>query len=294
MVDPILASAPVLVLLLVIELLIVQHRRHESNKHLEKKDTATSLTIGLANQATSLLKVGSGAAALLGAASSTPFHLPSGGVWTWILALVLTDLAYYGAHRAQHRIRILWANHSIHHSSEHFNTSTAFRLPPLFFLTIFNKTAYIPLALLGIPPWMILTAEAIILIYQFPIHTEQIEKLWRPIEFVFNTPSHHRVHHGSNNNYLDKNYGGILIIWDRMFNSYAHEGETVKFGLTKKVNTYNPLKVIIHELSAIATDIRKAPRWRDRLGYAFAAPGWTPASGMLGRTVDPDLADTPS
>ncbi|MDV6277928.1 sterol desaturase family protein [Rhodococcus erythropolis] len=279
MVDPILTVAPALVLLLVVELLVIRHRHQgSSNKSLDKKDISTSLAIGLVNQATSVLKVGSGAAALLVAASITPFHLPSGNIGIWILTLILADLAYYGAHRAQHRIRILWANHSIHHSSQHFNTSAGFRLPPLFFLTILNKAVYIPLALIGIPPPMILTAELIILLYQFPIHTEQIRMLWRPIEFVFNTPSHHRVHHGSNKKYLDKNYGGIFIIWDRLFNSYAHEDEVAQFGLTKNVDTYNPIKVVLHELSAIAADVRGTPRWRDRLGYAFAPPGWAPTA----------------
>ena len=123
---------------------------------------------------------------------------------------------------------------------------------------------------------MILLQQSISLIYQFFLHTERVDRLWRPIEFVFNTPSHHRVHHGSNNVYLDRNYGGILIIWDRLFGTFQPEGERVVYGLTKNIDTYNPLRVAFHEYTATWHDIRTATRWRDRAGYAFGPPGWAP------------------
>ena len=133
-------------------------------------------------------------------------------------------------------------------------------------------------ALAGVPVF------SINLIYQFWIHTERIDKLWRPIEFIFNTPSHHRVHHGMDQQYLDRNYGGIFIIWDRLFGSFQAETTRPHYGLTKQVDTYNIWKLQTCEYVAIARDVRRATRWRDRLGYIFGPPGWVPA----GRRVDVD------
>jgi sterol desaturase/sphingolipid hydroxylase (fatty acid hydroxylase superfamily) len=113
------------------------------------------------------------------------------------------------------------------------------------------------------------------LLYQFPIHTQRIGTLWRPVEFVFNTPAHHRVHHGSNRPYLDRNYGGILIIWDRLFGSFAAQTEPIRYGLTHPIGTDNPLRVNYHEFAALLRDVRHAHSWRGRLGYVFGPPGWT-------------------
>jgi sterol desaturase/sphingolipid hydroxylase (fatty acid hydroxylase superfamily) len=132
--------------------------------------------------------------------------------------------------------------------------------------------------LVGFPPWMILLAQAWSLIYQFGIHTERIGRLWRPIEYVFNTPSHHRVHHGSNEQYLDKNYGGILIIWDRLFGTFTGEDERVQYGLTTDIETYNPVRVAFHEYIDLWRDIRHAKAWRTKVGLAFHGPGWRPPS----------------
>jgi sterol desaturase/sphingolipid hydroxylase (fatty acid hydroxylase superfamily) len=139
-----------------------------------------------------------------------------------------------------------------------------------------------PLALLGFKPWMIFTQQAVSLMYQFWIHTERIGKLPRPIELVFNTPSHHRVHHGANDVYLDRNYGGILIIWDRIFGTFQGEEERVRYGLTKNINTFNPARVAFHEYAAILRDVRGATRWRDRLGYMFGGPAWKPEDSGRG------------
>ncbi len=125
---------------------------------------------------------------------------------------------------------------------------------------------------------MVFASFSINLIYQFWIHTERIGKLWRPIEFIFNTPSHHRVHHGMDQQYLDKNYGGIFILWDRLFGSFKAETVRPNYGLTKQVDTYNIWKLQTHEYVAIARDVRRATRWRDRFGYTFGPPGWEPAA----------------
>ncbi|MUM35450.1 sterol desaturase family protein, partial [Mycolicibacterium sp. CBMA 361] len=124
--------------------------------------------------------------------------------------------------------------------------------------------------------WMILLQQSVSLLYQFFIHTERVGKLWRPIEFVMNTPSHHRVHHGSNDQYLDTNYGGILIIWDRLFGSFEPEGERVVYGLTKNIKTFNPMRVATHEYAGIWRDVRAAGSWRARWGHTFRGPGWSP------------------
>jgi len=135
--------------------------------------------------------------------------------------------------------------------------------------------------LIGFAPWMVLLAQAWSLIYQFWIHTERIGKLWRPIEFIFNTPSHHRVHHGMDQQYLDRNYGGILILWDRLFGSFCAENTRPHYGLTKQVDTFNIWKLQTGEYVAIARDVRHARRWRDRLGYILGPPGWAPAEPKL-------------
>lgn len=212
------------------------------------------------------------------AGALAPVALPASQWWVWVVALIGADLAYYAKHRMAHRIRLFWAGHSVHHSSQHFNLSTALRLPWLIPGSFLASVVYVPLALIGIPVWMIFLSQAIVLLYQFPVHTERVDRLPRPIEFVFNTPSHHRVHHGANNPYLDKNYGGILIVWDRLFGSYAEEIEPVRFGLTKNIDTFNPIKVNYHEFVAMVGDVWRAKTWRGRIGYLCNPPGWSEAS----------------
>ena len=136
---------------------------------------------------------------------------------------------------------------------------------------------WLPLAALGLPPWMIFLQQSVSLIYQFFLHTERVDRLPRPVEWVFNTPSHHRVHHGSNSAYLDRNYAGILIVWDRLFGTFEPERDRVVYGLTKYIQTFNPVRVAFHEYAAIWRDVRSAKRWRDRLGYLLRRPGWAPA-----------------
>jgi sterol desaturase/sphingolipid hydroxylase (fatty acid hydroxylase superfamily) len=209
------------------------------------------------------------------AAMLAPISLSASDWWVWVLAIVGADLGYYAQHRMQHRVRLFWAAHSVHHSSQHFNMSTAVRLPWLIPGRFLTSVVYIPLALVGVPVWMIFLSQAIVLLFQYPLHTERIGKLHPAIEFIFNTPSHHRVHHGSNNPYLDKNYAGILIIWDRLFGSYADEVEQVRYGLTHNIDTYNPIKVNFHEFALMVRDVWRAKTWRGRVGYLLQPPGWT-------------------
>nr|WP_212763562.1 sterol desaturase family protein [Gordonia araii] len=240
-----------------------------------RRDTRTSLLMGLGNVIINLGWKLVVVAVLAGAYLVAPIHLSATNPLTWVVLFFADDLAYYWYHRTHHTIRVLWASHVVHHSSTFYNLSTALRQP----WTPFSSLPYwIPLALIGIPPWMILLQQSVSLVYQFFLHTERVGKLWRPIEFLMNTPSHHRVHHGSNDAYLDRNYGGILIVWDRLFGTFEPEGERVDYGLTKNIETHNPLKVATHEFGAIIRDVRSAATWRHRWGYIVKGPGWSPAA----------------
>jgi sterol desaturase/sphingolipid hydroxylase (fatty acid hydroxylase superfamily) len=181
------------------------------------------------------------------------------------------DFIYYWNHRFMHETRWLWAIHVVHHSSEHYNLSTALRQPVLDVAGMF--VPYGLLSLAGFRPSTIETARGVNLLYQYWIHTEAIGKLG-PVEEVLNTASHHRVHHGSNRQYLDKNHGSILIIWDRLFGTFEREDEPVRYGLTKNIETYNPLEIATHEHKDILRDVAAATTWKDRLSFVFRGPGW--------------------
>jgi len=189
----------------------------------------------------------------------------------WPLALVGWDFIYYWNHRFQHESRFLWAIHVVHHSSEHYNLSTALRQPVAESLGMFVPTGL--LALLGVPPKMIEDSRAINLIYQFWVHTDLVPKLGA-FEKVFNTPSHHRAHHGANRQYLDRNHAGILIVWDKLFGTFEEEDEPVVYGLTKNIHTFNPVKIALHEHADIAEDVMRSDNWPDRISYVVRGPGW--------------------
>jgi sterol desaturase/sphingolipid hydroxylase (fatty acid hydroxylase superfamily) len=181
------------------------------------------------------------------------------------------DFLYYWNHRFMHESRYMWAIHVVHHSSEHYNLSTALRQPVADALGTF--VPYSLLALAGIHPTLIAQARGINLLYQYWIHTDVIRSLG-PLEEVLNTPSHHRVHHGSNPQYLDRNHGSILIVWDRLFGTFAREDEPVVYGLTKNIGTFNPLRVATHEHADMLADVARSRSWRERLSYVVRGPGW--------------------
>jgi sterol desaturase/sphingolipid hydroxylase (fatty acid hydroxylase superfamily) len=266
-------AIPFFVLLLVVEALSFRHYEGELAGY-EGRDTRTSLTMGLGNVTINVawkLVVVAIYAALY---ELTPLRMDPHHPLTWVALFLADDLAYYWFHRVSHESRVFWASHVVHHSSTHYNLSTALRQTwvPMTYLPF-----WLPLLLLGFPPWMVLLAQAWSLIYQFGLHTERIGRLPRPIEAIFNTPSHHRVHHGSNEVYLDRNYGGILIVWDRLFGSFEPEGERVRYGLTTNIGTFRPLRVAFGEYAALWHDIRVAHGVRTKLALAFRGPGWRPA-----------------
>ena len=192
-----------------------------------------------------------------------------------VTAMVLWDFLYYWEHRWMHEVRLLWAHHVTHHSSERYNLSTALRQPCSPFLVWW---VFWPISLLGYDSATIRKAGQLNLLYQYWIHTETIDRLPPAAEAVLNTASHHRVHHGANEQYLDKNYGGILIVWDKLFGTFEPEVRRIKYGLTKNIHTYNPLRIGYHEFAAIARDVRRSHGWRNRVGYVFRRPGWTPTT----------------
>ncbi len=193
--------------------------------------------------------------------------------WSWALALVAADFTYYWMHRFEHQIRILWAYHSVHHSSPEYNLTTAMRLA--WVEALFEWVFLIPMLLIGFDLVQTIIAFLSVVSYQTWIHTEKINRLgW--LDRIFNTPSVHRVHHGTNAQYIDKNYGGILIIWDRLFGTFEPEGEKVVYGITTPLGTSNPLTINFHEYGQIFKDAWQAKSLRNALGHLFKRPGWQP------------------
>jgi sterol desaturase/sphingolipid hydroxylase (fatty acid hydroxylase superfamily) len=204
------------------------------------------------------------------------FDLSGRGVALWLTAFVAWDFFYYWFHRFSHEISILWAAHAVHHQSEEYNLSTALRQTSTSFL--FGWIFYLPMFLAGFPLEVLVTVNAANLIYQFWVHTRLIGRLG-PLEHVLMTPSHHRVHHAQNERYIDKNYGGVFIVWDRLFGSFEPESddEPVVFGVRKPLASWNPFWANFQVYDYLWFDARRARRWRDKLGIWFRRTGWRPA-----------------
>lgn len=194
-------------------------------------------------------------------------------VSTVLLAVILADFLYYWEHRFAHEVRVLWLQHAVHHSSRYMNISTAFRFGP--FEGIWSAIVLFPMVLIGFPPELVFFGTLVVLAYQTWLHTELIGKLG-PLEWVLNTPSHHRVHHGSDDAYLDKNYGGILIIWDRLFGSFEPEAATPRYGLKRDFDSVNPLIVWISELPAFFREVLGAKSGGEAWMRIFGRPDWQP------------------
>ncbi len=193
--------------------------------------------------------------------------------WSMVLAIIAADFSYYWMHRIEHEVRILWAYHSVHHSSSEYNLTTAMRLA--WVEGLFEWVFFVPMILIGFDVVQTTLALLTVVIYQTWIHTQKIGKLgW--LDTVFNTPSVHRVHHGSNAQYIDKNYGGILIIWDRLFGTYEAENEKVVFGITEPPHSINPIKVNFFEFGRILKDAWQAKSLGHAFGFIFKGPGWKP------------------
>ena len=247
------------------------------------KDTAASLTMGIGNVLVNLLSKGM----VFGIFTwAHRFALFSIGYqwWAWVLAFFADDLSYYCFHRTSHECRFFWASHVVHHSSQRYNLGTALR--QTWTGGFFSFVFWLWMPLVGFQPIVIFTMQAISLLYQFWIHTEVVRHMG-VLELMMNTPSHHRVHHATNPQYIDRNHAGILIIWDRLFGSFEPEKEPCVYGLTTNIDTFNPLRIAFHEWIDIVRDVRRAPSLRGKLVALFGSPGATyskqdvPASGFV-------------
>ncbi|MBW5485610.1 sterol desaturase family protein, partial [Streptomyces bambusae] len=279
--DVVLWSIPAFVLLTVVEMVSYRLRPDEDAAGYEAKDAVTSVTMGLGSLGFDLLWKIPVVAIYTTVYELTPLRVPLLW-WTVPLMLLAQDFFYYWQHRGHHVVRILWASHVVHHSSRKFNLTTALRQP---WTSATSWPFYLPMIALGVHPAAVAFCSSVSLVYQFWIHTERIGTLPRPVEYVFNTPSHHRVHHASQGGYLDRNFGGILILWDRMFGSWVAETDRPVYGLTKNIATYNPLRVATHEYASIARDVRAATGWRERAGRLLRGPGWQPGPAAAGATT---------
>ena len=264
-------AVPGFVALVLIEMLWARRARRDA---YEPRDTLTSLAFGLGSTVSALLFGGVFVALYMGLWEFRLFDVP----WTWwafALCFVLDDLKYYWVHRFGHRVRWFWASHVNHHSSQHYNLSTALRQTWTGFLTLGFVFA-LPLVLLGFHPATIAICGGFNLIYQFWIHTEAIDRMPRWFEAVMNTPSHHRVHHATNPRYLDRNYAGVFIVWDKLFGTFEPEvrGEKIRYGIVKQLGSFNLLWAVFHEWIGIAQDMWRAP-WKHKLSYLLREPGWT-------------------
>ncbi len=270
-------AIPAFIILIAIEVLV-------SNKMKLKtyffKDAATSISMGLGNVAINLIAKGLVLTALIYMYQFRLFSIPFTW-WSWLLILFADDFTYYWFHRISHENRFFWASHIVHHSSQRYNLSTALRQTWTGSFSSFIFWLWLPL--LGFHPLMILTQMSISLLYQFWIHTETIDKLPNWFEAIFNTPSHHRVHHATNPQYLDRNHAGIFIIWDKLFGTFQPEVEKPVYGLTKNIKSFNPLYVAFHEWLVLLKDIfTSKTNLYKRFLYLLKPPGWRhDGSGVL-------------
>lgn len=191
-----------------------------------------------------------------------------------LICIILADIAYYWEHRFMHRVNFAWATHSVHHSSPFFNISVAYRFGPMD--GIWPIFFHLPLILMGFNPFVVFFAEMLVQIYQTLLHTEAIKRLPKPIEAIMNTPSHHRVHHGSNRKYLDKNYAGIFIIWDKLFGTFEKEEEPVVYGLVTPINSINPLVAFFHGFWRVGKNVAYAKGLKNKVMHLVGPPGWSP------------------
>jgi sterol desaturase/sphingolipid hydroxylase (fatty acid hydroxylase superfamily) len=270
----IVLATPVFLLLIGIELLVGLKRGRNTYR---LNDALNSIGLGILSQIVGLFTVlmSIGIYTLL-YDRLAPWHWPTDAPWVWLVALLLYDLCYYWKHRLGHTVALFWAAHVVHHQSEDYNLSTALRQTGTGWVA--DWIFYLPMALLGVPPLVFAVVGLIDLLYQFWVHTQQIGRLgW--FDRWFCAPSNHRVHHAVNGRYLDRNFGGILIIWDRLFGTYAAEddAEPCVYGTRSPLRSWSPLWANLEVYAALARDTWRARRWSDRLRVWFKPPGWRPA-----------------
>ncbi len=269
-VNPIVLSIPIFFILIGVELLV---ERFTHQKLYRLPDAIANLSCGITSQLSGLFLRIFAIGIYQVLFEHFAFFTLDRTWFYWLMLFLLADLAYYWAHRMSHEINLFWGGHVVHHQSEEYNLSVALRQSSLQVIWTFAFS--LPLAFIGFRTLDFALMSALITLYQFWIHTEAINKMgW--FEYVFNTPSHHRVHHGRNPKYIDKNHAGTLIIWDKMFGTFQEEEERPTYGITKPINSWNPIWANVSHYAEMSKDIKQIPKWRDRFRYLFMKPGWLP------------------
>ncbi len=269
--DPVQLATPAFIILVLVEMIAI---KAGARGRYDWRDSFTLLALGFGSTMAAVLF----GATIVGTYGwlykFRVFDIPITW-WSGVWCFVADDFCYYWFHRSAHRVRWFWASHVIHHSSEHYNLTTALRQTWTGFLSL-SFIFRLPLFLLGFDPRLVLFVVGVNLVYQFWVHTEAVRRLPLGFEGWLNTPSHHRVHHGTNPRYLDRNYGGVFIVWDRMFGTFEaeHDDEPVRYGIVKNLGSFNPLWAAVHEWWGIARDIWHATGWYARWQYFAGPPGW--------------------
>ena len=288
--NPVMYAVPMFAVVIAIEAVELRNDRSARIGYV-KGDTRSSILMGSGSLAFLLVfKILTLLLFSLVWVEFAPWHLPTDTWWTWVALFLAVDLTWYLNHRFSHRVRLGWAGHRAHHSSETFNFSSAVRLK---WNPWSEAIFWLPLPLLGFAPWTIYVAYGFNMIYQFFLHTELVGKLPRPVEYVFNTPAHHRIHHSRRLEHLDKNYGGMFIVWDRLFGTVVDGDCYPEYGLYRATSADaladdGILHLQYGEYTSILADVRSTRHWRRRLAYVFAPPGWSPAASVSASALAPD------
>lgn len=266
MLNPVIYAVPVFALLIAAEAFLTSR---DGRFTYERRDAWTNIFIGFVSVGFNLLFGAFIGLIYLAAYEWAPYKFPADAWWTWAALFFVDDFAYYWFHRVSHESRLFWNFHVVHHSSEQYNLSVAVRQS--WFSGLLHWIFYAPIMLIGFAPWMFAVMHGFNLIYQFWIHTRLIDKLG-PLELILNTPSHHRVHHGVNDAYLDKNYAGVLIIWDRIFGSFIEETEAPRYGIIKPIASQNPLWINTHAWKEMYDALKTRPTFASKLKSVFGSP----------------------
>jgi len=268
----IVLAIPVFFLLILLELVIT---RLQEKDYYRLSDSISDLGCGIVQQLLEVfVKTALFAGYLLLYRRGRVFDVPGSAAWAWVACFLGVDLLYYWFHRASHEVNAFWAAHVVHHQSEEYNLSVALRQGA--FQGVFSWVFYLPLAILGFPPLMFLTLTSVNTLYQFWIHTRVIGRLG-PLEGILNTPSNHRVHHGRDPKYIDRNHGGTLIVWDRMFGTYQAEEEEPIYGITRPLASWSPVWANFHYWAELIESARRTRGLTDKLRVFLKMPGWQPA-----------------
>ncbi|NOT73364.1 MAG: sterol desaturase family protein [Cyclobacteriaceae bacterium] len=269
-INPIILSIPIFFILIGIELVV---ERFSHKKLYSMPDSVANISCGITSQLSGLfMRVLAIGVYEIVYANFALFTMEKTWLY-WLGLFLLTDLTYYWAHRMSHEVNLFWGGHVVHHQSEEYNLSVALRQSS--FQVVWTFAFSLPIAIIGFDTTDFILISALNTLYQFWIHTEAIKKMgW--FEYIFNTPSHHRVHHGRNPKYIDKNHAGSLIIWDKMFGTFQAEEEQPVYGITKPINSWNPIWANFDHYASMATDLKMITSWKDKFKYLFKKPGWLP------------------